>query len=115
MPLLICFLLAPESPYYLVRKARFEDARNTLRRIRNRDTTDLEIDQTIALIDYTNKMEIEVSEASSYAECFRGKNRWRLEIVSCKFQRTLKQPGLYCPNRQHLGRQWYQHADCSVP
>ncbi|RAK91730.1 MFS general substrate transporter [Aspergillus costaricaensis CBS 115574] len=81
VPLLICFLLAPESPYYLVRKGRYEDARATLRRIRQKDITDEEIEQSIALIDYTNKMEIQIKESSSYAECFRGKNRWRTEIV----------------------------------
>ncbi|KAH8673385.1 general substrate transporter [Xylariales sp. PMI_506] len=81
VPLLICFLFAPESPYFLVRKGRLDDARATLRRIRHKDTTDEEIEQTIALIDYTNKMEIEVNKSSSYAECFRGKNLWRTEIV----------------------------------
>ncbi|XRM48131.1 hypothetical protein ABZX51_011071 [Aspergillus tubingensis] len=82
VPLLICFLLAPESPYYLVRKGRYEDARATLRRIRQKDITDEEIEQSIALIDYTNKMEIQIKESSSYAECFRGKNRWRTEIIA---------------------------------
>ncbi|GLA46664.1 hypothetical protein AnigIFM63604_011265 [Aspergillus niger] len=65
-----------------VRKGRYEDARATLRRIRQKDITDEEIEQSIALIDYTNKMEVQIKESSSYAECFRGKNRWRTEIVS---------------------------------
>ncbi|GLB19520.1 hypothetical protein AtubIFM61612_009427 [Aspergillus tubingensis] len=65
-----------------VRKGRYEDARATLRRIRQKDITDEEIEQSIALIDYTNKMEIQIKESSSYAECFRGKNRWRTEIIA---------------------------------
>ncbi|RAH73812.1 MFS general substrate transporter [Aspergillus aculeatinus CBS 121060] len=80
-PLLICFLLAPESPYFLVRTGRLDDARAILRRIRSDNTTAEEIEQTIALIDYTNRMEVELNASSSYAECFRGKNRWRTEIV----------------------------------
>lgn len=82
IPLLICFVLAPESPYFLVRKGHLDEARRTLRRIRNKDITDEEIEQTIALIDYTNRAEVEESASSSYAECFRGKNLWRTEIVS---------------------------------
>ncbi|KAJ9138343.1 General substrate transporter [Pleurostoma richardsiae] len=81
VPLLICFLFAPESPYFLVRKSRLEDARATLRRVRNSNTTEEEIEQTLALIDYTNKMEMEINKSSTYGECFRGKNLWRTEIV----------------------------------
>lgn len=90
IPLLICFILAPESPYFLVRMGRLDEARTTLRRIGNKDITDEEIEQTIALIDYTNRAEVEESSSSSYAECFRGKNLWRTEIVSsqCVYQKT---------------------------
>ncbi|CAK7226356.1 hypothetical protein SBRCBS47491_006203 [Sporothrix bragantina] len=81
IPLLICFFLAPESPYFLVRKGRLDDARAVLRRVRHEDTPAEEIEQALALIDYTNKMEMEVNQNATYAECFRGKNRWRTEIV----------------------------------
>lgn len=59
-----------------------DDARATLRRIRSTGTTDQEIEEAIALIDYTNRMEMEINESTSYKECFRGKNLWRTEIVS---------------------------------
>lgn len=52
IPLLIFLILAPESPYFLICKGRLDEARATIRRIRNKGTTDEEIEQTIALIDY---------------------------------------------------------------
>lgn len=64
-----------------MRKGRLDEARRTIRRIRSSDISEEEIEQTVALIDYTNKMEVELSASSTYAECFRGKNLWRTEIV----------------------------------
>ncbi|GKZ55710.1 hypothetical protein AnigIFM49718_000876 [Aspergillus niger] len=75
-------ILSSMMVWLTVRKGRYEDARTTLRRIRQKDITDEEIEQSIALIDYTNKMEVQIKESSSYAECFRGKNRWRTEIIA---------------------------------
>lgn len=83
VPLIICYLFAPESPYYCVRKGKLEEAKKVLRRIRNmKNTTEEEIEQEVALIDYTNKVEGALSKSGTYIECFTGKDLWRTEIVS---------------------------------
>ncbi|CAK7206060.1 hypothetical protein SEUCBS139899_008843 [Sporothrix eucalyptigena] len=82
VPLIICYLMAPESPYYCVRKGKLEEAKKVLRRIRNmKNITEEEIEQEIALIDYTNKVEGALNKSGTYIECFTGKDRWRTEIV----------------------------------
>ena len=66
----------------MVRKGLWDEARASLRRVRAGNTPNEEIEEALALIEYTNKMEAELNEKSSYLECFRGKNLWRTEIVS---------------------------------
>jgi SP family general alpha glucoside:H+ symporter-like MFS transporter len=45
-------------------------------------TTDEDIEESIALIAYTAKLEDEEGQGSRYWDCFRGKNWHRTEIVS---------------------------------
>ncbi|CAK7220407.1 hypothetical protein SCUCBS95973_004143 [Sporothrix curviconia] len=55
VPLIICYLYALESPYYCVRKGKIDEVKKVFCHIRNMDnTTEEEIDQEIAYIDYTN-------------------------------------------------------------
>lgn len=82
VPLMIGIALAPESPWWLVRKGRNEDARKALQRLTvpERDP-DFNVDETIAMIRSTNAMEKEWSEGVSYWDCFKGVDLRRLEIV----------------------------------
>lgn len=82
VPLMIGIALAPESPWWLVRKGRNEDARKALQRLTvpERDP-DFNVDETIAMIRSTNAMEKEWSEGLSYWDCFKGVDLRRLEIV----------------------------------
>ncbi|KAH6974507.1 general substrate transporter [Ilyonectria sp. MPI-CAGE-AT-0026] len=79
-PIILGVLLAPESPTWLVRKGRIEDARKALRRLAS-GPTDEEINNTVAMIAYTDHMEKEVVEGVSYLDCFRGTNLRRTEIA----------------------------------
>ncbi|EED14705.1 sugar transporter, putative [Talaromyces stipitatus ATCC 10500] len=82
VPLIIGIALAPESPWWLVRKGRHEDARKALQRLTvpERDP-DFNADETIAMIRSTNEMEKQWSEGVSYWDCFKGVDLRRLEIV----------------------------------
>ncbi|KAF2740384.1 maltose permease MAL61 [Polyplosphaeria fusca] len=83
VPLIVGIFLAPESPWWLVRKGRIEDAKKMLLRLtsRNRET-DFNSDETIAMMKHTNEMEKASSEGASYADCFKGSNLRRTEICA---------------------------------
>jgi SP family general alpha glucoside:H+ symporter-like MFS transporter len=61
VPLLIGVLLAPESPWWLVRKGRIQDAKKSLLRLTslNRETS-FDADETIAMMVHTTALEEKV-------------------------------------------------------
>lgn len=71
----------PESPWYLVRKGRDDEARAVLRRLTSPKHTGYNLEANLALIKYTNKMEAKISEGTSYLDCFKGVDRRRTEIT----------------------------------
>jgi len=85
-PLMICVFLAPESPWWLVRKGRYEEARKSLLRLTSssRDPT-FDADETIDMIKHTHELELDMTSGSSYWDCFKGANRRRTEIVCMLF------------------------------
>ena len=62
-PFLIAgIFFAPESPWWLVRKGRMEDAKRSLLRLTSRNgETDFDADETIAMIAHTTAIEEKVS------------------------------------------------------
>jgi SP family general alpha glucoside:H+ symporter-like MFS transporter len=81
-PLLVVGFLAPESPWYLIRRDRVEEAERSLRRLACKDFyTDATMAQTIALMKHTNEMEKIEAKDASYKDCFRGTNLRRTGIV----------------------------------
>ncbi|KAF3403502.1 General alpha-glucoside permease [Penicillium rolfsii] len=82
VPLFIAIYLAPESPWWLVRKNRDEDAKKALLRLTSADrNVDFNADETIAMIRHTTNLEEKLSEGASYFDCFKGTNLRRTEIV----------------------------------
>ena len=80
LPLFIGVFLAPESPWWLVRKGRIEEAKHSLRRL----TTvheDFDPDATIDMMRHTNELENEITSGASYLDCFKGTDLRRTEIV----------------------------------
>ncbi|KAI9147080.1 alpha-glucoside permease [Paramyrothecium foliicola] len=85
VPIMIGVYLAPESPWWLVRKDRHEEAKHSLLRLtsKNHDpNVDLDLDATIAMMEHTNAMEKVLTAGSAYTDCFKGTNLRRTEI-SC--------------------------------
>lgn len=80
VPLFIVALLAPESPWYLVRTGRLQDAKKSLTRL-SQPEHNVDHDATIALMIHTNELEKAEQEGVTYAECFKGTNRRRTEIA----------------------------------
>lgn len=88
-----CF--APESPWWLVRHGRKEQAKRVLLRL-TRATPDWELDNTIAMMEHTESVEAYSSSRNpkskssrfsdtSYIACFRGSNLRRTEIACMIF------------------------------
>jgi SP family general alpha glucoside:H+ symporter-like MFS transporter len=82
IPLITGIAFAPESPWWLVRRDRIEDAKHALLRLTSRDQKEtFDADETMNMIIYTNEFEKAQQEGTSYKECFRGRNLRRTEIV----------------------------------
>jgi SP family general alpha glucoside:H+ symporter-like MFS transporter len=86
IPLFTVGYLAPENPWYFVRRGRIEDAEKSLRRLaRKGHYTEQTMAQTIALMKHTNEMEKIEAVNSSYRDAFRGTNLRRTTIVAMAF------------------------------
>ncbi|KAK2789696.1 hypothetical protein FQN53_001452 [Emmonsiellopsis sp. PD_33] len=82
LPLFIGIFLAPESPWWLVRRGRIEEAKRSLLRLTslNRET-DFDADETIAMMVHTTALEEKITRGASYLDCFKGIDLRRTEIV----------------------------------
>ncbi|KAM6480848.1 sugar transporter [Trichoderma sp. SZMC 28011] len=71
-------LFAPESPWWLVRKGRIEEAEKSMKRLSSKRSETSK--QSVALMVQTTNLEMAMTEGASYRDCFRGTNLWRTEI-----------------------------------
>lgn len=82
MPLFIGIYFAPESPWWLVRKGRIEDAKKSLLRLTSQSrVSDFNADETVAMMVHTTALEENITAGSSYLDCFKGIDLRRTEIV----------------------------------
>ncbi|KAK6064288.1 sugar porter family MFS transporter [Seiridium cupressi] len=81
IPLLIGCLFIPESPWWLVRQGRIEDAKRSLARLTSKSDSSFSIEETVAMIIYTDEHNKTISAGTSYLDCFKGFDLRRTEIV----------------------------------
>ncbi|KAI1245314.1 hypothetical protein MGN70_012204 [Eutypa lata] len=82
IPLAIGTYLAPESPWWCVRKGQKARAEQSLKRLaRSSGFSQREADAAMALMVYTDEMEKQVAEGTRYRDCFKGVDGRRTEIV----------------------------------
>lgn len=81
VPILIGILFAPESPWWLVRKGRYDEAKKALLGLTSPRNTAFNVDDTIAMMVHTNEHERLISEGTSYWDCFKGTDARRTEIA----------------------------------
>lgn len=75
--LLIGIPFIPESPWYLVRGNRRDEAKRSLERFGWED-----IEEAVSVIEQTDLLEREFKTSSSYFDCFKGVNLARTEICA---------------------------------
>ncbi|OHX01010.1 maltose permease [Colletotrichum incanum] len=96
-------LFVPESPWWLVRKNRMDDAKKSLRRLASRKVN---VAASLAFIVETDRLEQELEAGSTYGDCLKGVNLRRTEIslgVYC----TQVLSGIYLIN---YGTYFFQQA-----
>jgi len=81
--MVVCWL-APESPWWLVRNDRIEDAKQSVSRL-SHNKTEHQINSQVAMMLHTAKTEAEITRGATYADCFKGVNLRRTEIVCVAF------------------------------
>jgi MFS transporter, SP family, general alpha glucoside:H+ symporter len=81
VPILIGTFFAPESPWWLVRHERFEDAKRALLKLTStKSGIPYNIDNQVAMIKATDAMERAMSEGTNYWDCFKGVDLRRTEM-----------------------------------
>ncbi|KAK5321538.1 hypothetical protein LTR70_004093 [Exophiala xenobiotica] len=78
---ILCF--APESPWWLQRRGRFEEAEKSLRRLASKH---VDIKPALAMIIETDRLEQQLEIGVNYMDCFKKINLRRTEIAT----------GVYC-------------------
>lgn len=82
IPIIIGVALAPESPWWHVRRGDRAGARAALLRLTSEGKDpNFNADETIAMIEHTNEMEKKLSAGTKWSDLFKGVDRRRTEIV----------------------------------
>ena len=84
VPLFLAILFAPESPWFLIRKGRIDEAKKNLKRLTSKQELD-NIDSTLAMMIHTTELEAAIAnsnkQSTTYWDCFKGTDLRRTEIV----------------------------------
>ncbi|KAK7421995.1 hypothetical protein QQZ08_009716 [Neonectria magnoliae] len=83
LPIIVAIYFAPESPWWLAKKGRYEEAEMSLFRLSTR--TREQCRATLAQIRHTIFLESSNESESTYLDCFRGTNLRRTEICMVVF------------------------------
>ncbi|KAJ7840999.1 maltose permease [Mycena leptocephala] len=90
IPLIIAVYFAPESPWWLVRQGRHEDAEKSVIRLTNPEVFSQEdAKRSVANMIHTTAIEREIQAGTSYLQCFRGIDLRRTEIAMMVFAMQL--------------------------
>ncbi|KAH7347384.1 general substrate transporter [Plectosphaerella cucumerina] len=83
VPIIIAIHFAPESPWWLVKKGRFEEAEDALARLSNK--TREQCHGILAQMKHTIELESSIQSDAGYLDCFKGSNLRRTEVCMVVF------------------------------
>jgi MFS transporter, SP family, general alpha glucoside:H+ symporter len=94
IPISIAAFLAPESPWWLVRHGKIDQARAALLRLTSRNNAEFNVEDTLAMMIHTNELEIQQTAGTHYWDCFKGVDlrRTELTIMTWVIQQTSGSP-----------------------
>ncbi|KAK5946291.1 hypothetical protein PMZ80_000433 [Knufia obscura] len=95
LPIALIAFLAPESPWWLVRHGRLDQARAALLKLTNaKANAEFNVEDTLAMMIHTNELEIQQTAGTSYWDCFKGADLRRTEVtcVTWLIQQTSGSP-----------------------
>jgi len=82
LPIALVAFFAPESPWWLVRHGKLDQARAALLRLTNaKANAEFNVEDTLAMMIHTNELEIQQTAGTSYLDCFKGVDLRRTEIT----------------------------------
>ncbi|KAK9368826.1 general substrate transporter [Lipomyces kononenkoae] len=83
IPIIIGVIFAPESPWWLVRCGRTEEAAHAIDRLTTKGANvNFNTEQKVAMMIHTNEMEKKVSAGTTYFDCLKHTDLRRTEIGS---------------------------------
>jgi SP family general alpha glucoside:H+ symporter-like MFS transporter len=82
--LLVAGFFMPESPYWYIRKGQRDKAEKVMQRVMAPSQRH-NAKAVVAMMEHTNAIEREITEGTSYLDCFRGVDRRRTEIACIVF------------------------------
>lgn len=110
MFLIPLIFFAPESPWYLVRQGRLEQAEASFRKLQGKKATQIDPKRKLAAIIYTNNLEEQLSVGTSYWDCFRSFELRRTEIACMCFAGQILSGITFAYNSSY----WYSAVGLSV-
>lgn len=82
IPILIAVILAPESPWWFIRKGRVEDAERAVTRLASKGEK-VNPKDTVAMMVHTDEVEKKINAGTSYWDCFNGPVNLRRTEIAC--------------------------------
>jgi SP family general alpha glucoside:H+ symporter-like MFS transporter len=86
VPIILATLLAPESPWWLVRQGRVIEAKAAISKITTpTDGIEFDLDAHVEMMVVTNEYEKQVSSGTNYWHLFQGSDLHRTEVSAMAF------------------------------
>ena len=81
LPIATAAFFAPESPWWLVRHGKLDQARAALLKLTSKRNVGFNVEDTLAMMIHTNELEIQQTASTNYIDCFKGVDLRRTEVT----------------------------------